>query len=621
MSSVFNRIEPLLHQVERPSRYIGGEWGARPSNPDAPFAVGLCYPGTYDVAQANQAIQILYNAIDCAERVYLPGIDLVELMRAHGIPLFTLESHRPVGELDLLGITLPYELSLTTVLEVLDLSGIPFRTADRTESDPVVIGGGPCAFNPEPVAAFFDAILLGDGEEAALEIVDAVRTARTQGTDRTELHRRLAAIPGVYVPALYEVTYRDDGTVEAVVPTDDAAPATVLRRALTALPEPATNPICPIVPYGEVVHDRLAVEVLRGCTRGCRFCQAGMVYRPVRERTADEIVRAVTAGLECTGYDEVSLTSLSTADHSQIEEVLRRLSRLLSERGISVSLPSLRVDAFSVDLARLISGGGGKGGRKTGLTFAPEAGSQRLRDAINKNVTEEDLIETVGSAFAAGWRRVKLYFMVGLPTETDDDIRAIGALVNRVLEVARAETPPAQRGGIKIGVSVSTFVPKSHTPFQWAAQSDLAEISRKQSVLRDSMPRKGVDLSWHDADTSFVEGVVARGDRRLGPVLEEAWRRGSRLDGWSEHFSLARWMDAFAACDFDPAFVASRQRSYDEVLPWDHLSTGVSKRYLALEAQRAYDATTTDDCSFGPCTGCDACGALCVDVLTAGERR
>jgi radical SAM family uncharacterized protein len=393
------------------------------------------------------------------------------------------------------------------------------------------------------------------------------------------------------------------------------APSTVRKRVLSSL-SAVRPPVCPVVPFMDVVHDRFGVEVLRGCTRGCRFCQAGMVYRPVRERTPDEIVRDVLAGLSCTGYDEVSLTSLSTTDHSRIDETLRRLQRRLEGTGVSVSLPSLRVDAFGVEMARLASTG-----KKSGLTFAPEAGTQRMRNVINKNVTEDDLLATVKAAFEAGWRRVKLYFMIGLPTETDDDIRGIGELVQRVLWTAREATPPAQRGGLRVGVSVSTFVPKAHTPFQWEAQIPLEEVRRRQSVLRESMPRKGVELHWHDADVSFLEGAMARGGREIADVIEAAWRSGTTFDAWTERFSLSRWLSAFEVAGVDPSEIANRERDAEEPLPWDHVSSGVSKRYLLRERSRAFEGDVTPDCSFSGCTGCDACGDLGVEIVLAGERR
>lgn len=616
-TNLWPQIEPLLSQVERPSRYIGGEWA---SFKQQEYAVGLCYPGTYEVGQANQAIQILYSATNAvegmsAERIYLPWIDFADTMRAHNLELFTLESFCPVKELDLLGITLPYELSFTSILEVLDLSGLALYAKDRKESDPLVIAGGPSVYNPEPIADFIDAFLVGEGEEQFVEVAARHRELKQAGASKDEILSELAQIQGVYVPSLYDVKYDEQGRV-ASIEAHEQAPSVVYKRLINDMNSVA--PVtCPVVPYMDVVHNRLTVEVLRGCTRGCRFCQAGMTYRPVRERTADEIVKAATEGLAQTGYDEVSLTSLSSADHSQLEEILRRLTRSLEGTGISVSLPSLRVDAFSIDMARLISGSG----RKTGLTFAPEAGSQRLRDVINKNVTEKQLLDTIEEAFKAGWRRVKLYFMIGLPTETDDDIRAIGELTQKVVECARENVPKGQRGSVSIGVSVSTLVPKAHTPFQWEPQATDDEIKRKQMVLRDSMPRKGVNLSWHDSDVSFLEGVVARGDRRLSRVLEAAWKNGSRYDAWSEQFELQRWLDAFSACDFDPEDVANRARDYNEVLPWSHISTGVSNAYLVAEAKKAHEEVLTPDCSFDACTGCGLCQKLDCDVVLAGGAR
>lgn len=613
------RIEPLLESVERPSRYIDREWGARYPG-DAAYRAALVYPDTYEIGQANQAIGILYDILNsaddvAAERAYLPWKDMIALMREHEIPLFSLESCAPLGSFDLIGITVPYELSYSNILEVLDLASLPLRSTDRDESHPLVVGGGPCVYNPEPFAEFFDALLIGEGERAVTDIVEAHRESLRVAEDRSALLDRLAAIPGVYVPSRYQVVTDEDGRYVRTEPVHDAVPAVVVKRVLPDLGE-FKPPVDPVVPFMDVVHDRFAVEVLRGCTRGCRFCQAGMVYRPVRERSADTIVRDVLGGLSCTGYNEASLTSLSTADHSQLEEVLRRLTGRLAGSGTSVSLPSLRVDAFSVEMARMISSG-----KKSGLTFAPEAGTQRMRDVINKNVTEEDLLETVRMAFSAGWRRVKLYFMIGLPTETDDDIRGIGALVAKVLATAREATPPAQRGGLKIGVSVSTFVPKVNTPFQWEAQVDLDEVRRKQAVLRESMPRKGVDLHWHDASVSFLEGVMARGGREISQVIEAAWRGGARFDAWTESFALDRWLEAFKSVGVDPGWIANRQRDLDEPLPWSHLSAGVSLRYLERERRRALEGKTTPDCSFTGCTGCDVCDDLEVGIVLGGRER
>lgn len=611
-------VEPLLARVERPARYIDREWGAHHA-PEADYRAALLYPDTYEIGQANQAIGILYSRLNrmdgvAAERSYLPWVDLIDLMRENDVPLFSLESCVPVASFDMLGITLPYELTYTNILEALDLAGLPLRSADRDDTHPLVVGGGPCVFNPEPIAPFFDAILIGEGEDAVAEIVDAHRAAIAENDSRDTLLQKLAKIPGVYVPTLYEPTTDDTGRF-AGMRVVEPAPAQVVKRVVSDLSDHRT-PECPVVPFMDVVHDRQTVEILRGCTRGCRFCQAGMVYRPVRERTADDIVRDALGGLACTGYDEVSLTSLSSADHSQLEEVLRRLSRRLAGTGTSLSLPSLRVDAFSVEMARLIGGG-----KKTGLTFAPEAGTQRMRDVINKNVTEEDLLETVRRAFTAGWRRVKLYFMIGLPSETDDDVAGIGAMVQRVLAEAKAATPPAQRGSVRMSVSVSTFVPKTNTPFQWDAQIPLEEVRRRQGILRESMPHKGVDLHWHDANVSFLEGVIARGGRGLADVIETAWRQGARFDAWTERFRLQTWLDAFEAVGFDPEDVANRERTLDEPLPWDHISAGVSRAYLVRERKRALAGKTTPDCSFTGCTGCDVCDDLGLAVVLAGGER
>ena len=612
MTDLWPRIEPLLSSVERPTRYIDREWGAlHPREVD--YRVALVYPDVYELGMANQALGILYERLAgipgvAPERSFVPWQDMIARMRENDVPLFTLESCAPLAEMDMVGITLPYELTYSNVVETLDLARIPVRSEHRGQSDPIVVGGGPCAFNPEPVAAFFDAILIGDGEEAVGELVATHRAARAAGVSRRETLEALSKVRGVYVPSLYEASTGVALPVEGVPPR-------VTKRVLHDL-DSVRPPVCPIVPFMDVVHDRVTVEVLRGCSRGCRFCQAGMVYRPTRERRADTIVRDVLAGLRCTGHEEVSRTSLSTADHSQLEDVLRRLTRRLEGTGVSVSLPSLRVDAFSVELARLLGGG-----RKAGLTFAPEAGTQRLRDVINKNVTEEQLLDTVRKAFSAGWHRIKLYFMIGLPTETDDDISGIGSLVRKVMEIARESVEPAQRGGVRVGVSVSTFVPKAHTPFQWEAQVTLEEVRRRQEVLRDSMPKRGVDLSWHDPEVSFLEGVFARGGRELGDVIEHAWRAGARFDAWTEEFSLDRWIAAMDECGVDPVASASRERDVEAPLPWDHIDTGLSTAYLRVERSRALEAVTTEDCTFDECTGCGVCPTLGVDVVLAGDGR
>ncbi|HEY5433497.1 MAG TPA: TIGR03960 family B12-binding radical SAM protein [Coriobacteriia bacterium] len=616
MSDLWTQVEPLLAHVERPARYIDSEFGAV-HRPEAAYRVALLYPDTYELGMANQAIAILYdrlNGLDgvAAERAYVPWKDMGDAMRAAGVPLFTLESVTAVRSCDLFGITMPYELTCTNICEALDLAGIALRAGDREETDPVVIGGGPCAFNPEPVADFFDAILVGEGEDAIVEIVAAHRAAKAAGLSRAAVLRTLAAVSGVYVPTLYEPA---DRKAPARPREGSGAPAQVVKRVVADLGSHRA-PTCPVVPFMDVIHDRANVEVLRGCTRGCRFCQAGMIYRPVRERTSDDIVRDALEQLRCTGQEELSLTSLSTTDHSEISDVLRRLSTALRGRAVTVSLPSLRLDSFGVDMARLVSEGS-----RGGLTFAPEAGTQRLRDVINKNITEDDLLGTVRIAFEEGWRRLKLYFMIGLPTETDDDVRGIGELVSRVLAIAREVTPPAERGGIRIAVSVSTFVPKAHTPFQWEGQLTLQQVQDRQHVLRETMPRKGVDLHWHDSEISFLEGTLARGGRELSRVIERVWRAGGGFDAWTEVFGLSRWTGAFEAEGIDPVELASSPRAIDAALPWDHISSGVTKAYLAIERERALDGVVTPDCSFGDCTACGVCPSLGVDVVLAGESR
>lgn len=616
--SSWERTEKLFGRIERPVRYIDSEWGARRPNPDD-YRVVLLYPDAYEIGMANNALTILYDKLGAldgvsVERCYVPWVDMGDALREEDLPLTSLESTTPLGEFDLFGITLPYELTYTNILEALDLARIPLRAQDRVEGDPIVLGGGPCAFNPEPVAPFFDAILIGEGEEAASEIVAAHRAAKARGASRSDVLRELSRIAGVYVPGLYAAA--EAGVSDSRLVPSCGAPEVITKRVVADM-DAHRPPVCPVVPYMDVVHDRVGVEVLRGCTRGCRFCQAGMIYRPVRERTADGIIRDVMEGLRCTGYDEVSLTSLSTTDHSELADVLRRLSRRLEGTGVSVSLPSLRVDAFSVEMARLIAGG-----RKTGLTFAPEAGTQRLRDVINKNVTEEDLIATVERAFAAGWRRVKLYFMIGLPTETDVDIAGIGQLVRRVLYTAREVVPKDQRGAIRIGVSVSTFVPKAHTPFQWAGQISSEEIVRKQAVLRESVPRKGgVELSWHDSEVSRLEGAMARGGREVADAIEAAWRAGARFDAWTERFDLGLWLSAFSSAGLDADEIATRSFEPGDSLPWSHISAGVSEGYLRRELERALAGVVTPDCSFDGCTGCDVCQDLDVEIRLGGERH
>ncbi len=604
------RIEPLLARVERPARYIDREWGAVHSR-SATYRAALLYPDTYELGMANQAIAVLYDRLNAqpgiaAERAFVPWKDLAASMRARGLPLLTLESGVPLAACDLVGITLPYELTYPTVLEALDLAGLPLRASARGEEHPLVVAGGPSVYDPEPMAPFFDAIFIGEAEDAIVELVRLHEACRAERLSRTDTLLRLAReVSGLYVPSLYE------GTPQGARPLVDGAPPLVRRRVLADFADRHSERR-PVVPYMDVVHDRAVVEVTRGCTRGCRFCQAGVIYRPVRERSADDIVSDVMSALRCTGYEEVALTSLSTADHSQIDMVLRRLTARLRERAVAISLPSLRVDAFSVDLARLVSTG-----KRSGLTFAPEAGTQRLRDVINKNVTEEELLSTVEHAFSSGWRRLKLYFMIGLPTERDEDVVAIGDLVGRVLETARGSAGPSV-SAVRIGVSVTTFVPKSHTPFQWEPQLTREQTIHRQRILREAMPRKGVELAYHDIETSLLEGALARGGREMADVVEAVWRGGGAFSAWTDEFDPALWRASFQACGLPaPNGEAPASRPGDP-LPWNHIATGVTRTFLLRERELSLAGRSTPDCAAGPCSSCGVCtGDLAVWTATA----
>ncbi|MHB0913762.1 MAG: TIGR03960 family B12-binding radical SAM protein [Armatimonadota bacterium] len=586
-------LDTILPRVTKPARYTGGEWNSvSKDHGSVGVKFALAFPDTYEIGMSNLGLRILYHILNkredtVAERVFAPWVDMEAEMRQHGLSLFALESRRPVREFDILGFSLGYELSYTNVLNMLDLAGIPLRSAERSKSDPLVIAGGCCALNPEPMTPFIDAFVVGEGEEVIHEIVDAVK-----GSDRTTRLAALAKIPGVYVPSLYSVEYNPDGAVREVLGPK------VQKRVVADL-DAAEYPDRPVVPFIETVHDRATLEVMRGCTRGCRFCQAGMIYRPLRERSADALMRMAETICASTGYEEISLMSLSTADYRGIEDLVHSLIAKYEPEKIGISLPSIRADAPCVELAGEI-----QKVRKSGLTLAPEAGTQRLRDVINKNVTEEDLLSAVEAAFRLGWRRVKLYFMIGLPTETDEDVAAIADLSTKVAQVARQ-----MRIRPTVGVSVSTFVPKPHTPFQWRAQDSLAEIERKQEILRRTVRSRDISLSWHDARTSRLEAVLSRGDRRLAEGIFTAWKSGCRFDAWDEHFDYNKWMDSLAEAGLDPAFYANRERPYDEVLPWDHIDCGVDKRYLERE-DRAEG--TTPDCRV-QCAGCglEVRGAAC----------
>ena len=610
------RVEPLLDRVEKPARYIDHEFGAV-RDVESPFRCVLIYPDTYEVGLCNQGLAILYKILNgvegvACERAYTPWVDMADLMRAHGLPLFSMESCFPVASFDMVGIQIPHELAMTNIVETLDLAGIPVLAADRAEDDPIVCGGGPSVFNPEPVAELYDAIMVGDGEEVIVEVACLIRDLRARGAARADILRALARVGGVYVPALYDVLKDAHGRTHVVPKPGSGAPTRVVKRVVADLK--ACDPVVgTLVPYPQVVHDRVAVEVLRGCARGCRFCQAGMTYRPVRERPADQIVSAVMCGLERTGYDEVSLTSLSTTDHSNLESVLRRLNAGLAGRGISVSLPSERLDSFGIEMAQLVAGE-----KKGGLTFAPEAGTQRMRDVINKGVTEDDLMNAVRASFSEGWLRMKLYFMIGLPLETDEDVRGIAEMCTRALELARSCTPPRQRSAVRIGISTAVFIPKAQTAFQWCGQVDPDEVRRRQKVLAAAVPR-GIDLRYHDFASSFLEAVLSRGGREVTPLILEAHRRGARFDAWSEQFHLATWEEAAAAVGVDLRATACTPFEVGQPLPWDHISAGVSQRYLAREWEKAQKGALTPDCTRGRCTGCGVCQAL--GVQNDLERR
>ena len=610
LTNLWPQVAPLVAAADRPSRYIDHEFGAV-RKPDADFRFCMVYPDTYELGQPNQALRILVNAVNArphlaAERGFIPAPDMCDALRREGLPIFSMESCAPFGEFDVIGFTLAHELVATNVLEALDLAGIPLRAADRAEGDPIIVAGGPCAYNPEPFHLFIDAFSIGEGEEAVPDALELIRQLRLQGASRADILRALAAQDGWYVPSLYRL--RDEAAAQQagswLEPAQPGVPDMVVKRIYEGF---ATSPgwePC-VVPYAEVVHDRLSVEVLRGCARGCRFCQAGMMYRPVRERSVRNIVESVKAGLAHTGYDEVSLTSLSSTDHSRIAQVLEQLNCAFAGTGTRISLPSQRLDSFGVDMAGLVAGQ-----KKGGLTFAPEAGTQRLRNVINKNVTEDDLFAAIDAAFAAGWRRCKLYFMIGLPTETDEDVKGIASLAQRAYDRAKKAVPPEQRGNIRMSVSAALFVPKAQTPFQWDGQIPPEEARRRAHLLRDSVKYKAVDVHWHDPATSFVEAVMSRGGRLAAEWVEAAWKRGARFDAWTEHFSEQAWRDAADEVGLDVEAVAQTSYEPGYVMPWAHISTGASARWLAKERRRAAEETTTPDCTFGACSACGACPGL-----------
>lgn len=591
-------LDLILPTVEQPARYAGGEWNSvRKGWESVTLHCVLAFPELYEVGMSNLGMAILYELLNdqpdvLAERVYAPALDMEKAMRKANMPLYTLESRRPLAAFDVVGFSLACELNYSNVLNMLDLGGIPVRARDRDERYPLIIGGGGMTYNAEPMADFFDLFVVGEGEEVTLDLVELYRQMVREGPlSRAAFLRRASPISGIYVPSFYAIRYHADGTVAAVEPQSSEVPSSITRRLAAVLPPP---PVRPVVPYVGVVHDRANIEIQRGCSHGCRFCHAGIIYRPVRERPMDEILEAVDAILHNTGHEEVALLSLSSADYRNIEPLLGELLERYKDHQISFSLPSLRIDSFSVQLAALT-----QERRKTGLTFAPEAGSQRLRNVINKGVTEEDLLRTVETAFSTGWRRVKLYFMLGLPTETDEDIEAIVQLTRKVRDIGRQT-----RGKrVEVNVSVATFVPKPFTPFQWVRLLDRDAIVRRQDMLKSRLRGKGLTLGWHDPESSLLEAALARGDRRMGEVIYRAWRNGAAFDAWGDHLKPEAWWSAFAESGLDPDFYARRVRPLDETLPWDHINVGVSKRFLIREWENSWEGKVSPGC-MEKCMGC-----------------
>ena len=609
------KFEQLLLSIQKPGRYTGGEMGSvikDKEKVDVRFA--FCFPDVYEIGMSHLGMKILYSQFNSrddiwCERVFAPWIDYEEVMRENNIPLFAIESRDPISEFDIIGFTLQYEMSYTNVLNMLDLAGIPVRAKDRKDLAPLVVAGGPCACNPEPLAEFVDLFFLGEGEEVDLEVIDLYK--KYKGTnDKEAFLKEAAKIEGVYVPSLYEISYNEDGTISAIIPKENA-PKKVKKRIIKDM-DKSFYPENFVTPYIDIVHDRTVQEIFRGCIRGCRFCQAGYIYRPVREKSPEVINNQAKCLCEATGYDEISLSSLSTSDYTHIEPLLNQLLEWTNDKNVSLALPSLRIDNFSKELIEKISAI-----RKSGLTFAPEAGTQRLRDVINKNINEEEIIKSCKMAFSSGYTAVKLYFMLGLPTETDEDLLGITKLGQKIVdEYYHMENRPKGKS-VNVSISVSSFVPKPFTPFEFEPQDTVDTIKRKQMFLKDNVTTRKVSLSWHDSSTSFLEGVLARADRRVCDVIEEAWRNGCKFDSWSECFYLDRWMEAFGKFKLDPAFYANRKREYDEILPWEHLDYAINKEFLIKENKLAHSSKTTPNCR----EKCSNCGANCYGEGVCFEKR
>ncbi len=602
--------DDILMAADKPARYIGGEWNSVKKDPgEVDIRFVMCFPDVYEIGMSHLGIQILYDQFNrrpdvWCERVYSPWPDMHAILKERGIPLFALESQEPVKNMDFLGITLQYEMCYTNVLQILDLSQIPLLASARGEGDPIVIGGGPCAYNPEPIADFFDAFYIGEGETSYDALFDLYIDMKRRGMPRGAFLREAAKIPGIYVPSLYEAAYREDGAIASFSPKVSGIPRSITRQVATDLSS-VPYPERPVVPFLKATQDRVVAEVMRGCIRGCRFCQAGMVYRPLREKPADALKDLCISMLKATGDDEISLSSLSSSDYGGLADLVGFLVEECGKMHVNISLPSLRIDSFSLDVMQKV-----QDVKKSSLTFAPEAGSQRMRDVINKGLSREDIMEGAALAFKGGWSKVKLYFMLGLPTETEEDMRAIAALADEIAALYYDAVPKEERRGrCQITVSTSFFVPKPFTPFQWEGMhsaSDYVERARVVSgAIREQRNRKSIRYNWHEAEVTVIEGVLARGDRRLAPVIKKVYESGGIFDAWSDSFDYGRWMDAFAACGVDPDFYTLRERGEDEVLPWDFIDAGISKEFLLRERKRAYDGVTTPNCREA-CAGCGA---------------
>lgn len=611
---MLDKLDDILYRVEKPGRYIGEEVNMVEKNPqDVDLRFGFAFPDIYEVGMSYLGLHIIYGLMNerkdlYCERIFTPWVDMEKEMRENNIPLFTLETKTPIKELDIIGITLQYELSYSNILNLINLGNIPLRSSERNEDDPIIFAGGPCAYNPEPLAGIIDFFIMGEGEDVLNEVMDQLKIKKDNNLSKAEFLENIVKIEGIYIPSYYEIIYNEDNTIKEMLPLKPEYPTKVRKRVMRDM-DSSYYPEKFIVPYIEVVHGRVMTEIFRGCTRGCRFCQAGMIYRPVREKSKERIIESSLKLLENTGYEELSLTSLSTLDHTQIKDIVIKLMELNADKKIGLSLPSLRLDSFSMEILQEI-----QKIRKTGLTFAPEAGTQRMRDVINKGVTEDNLFDTLKEVFNLGWTKVKLYFMIGLPYEEDEDIEGIAKLGQQALGIYR-NTPKENRGrGGSVTISASCFVPKPFTPFQWFPQNNVEEFSRKAYFLKDTINSKHIKYQYHDAKTSYLEGVFARGDRRLSEVLIKAYEYGCKYDGWGEHFKFESWMKAFEDLAIEPEFYNIRERDYDEIFPWDFIDVGVTKEFLKRENEKAKRGEITGNC-MDTCGGCGVntgfLGGLC----------